>query len=820
MLAMTLPAPLAPFGAYNQWIVYYLRPKPDKPGKTDKVPVHHATGWRCSLTAADSWTTYEAACAAASRLAAMPATSWPNDGGGCDERHAYGVGFVFTKADPFWFLDVDGALVDGKWSPVALDLIASLPGAAWEISQSGTGLHAFGTGEYPADRKVKNTTYGVELYHHDRFVALTRNTWTTAGSAAAHVPQIAQVAVRYLEQRNDDGDAPGWTTTPFEGWDASLADDEELIRRMLASKSLNDVLGSRDGGGPRWTVQQLWAGTDVPEDLQSEADGALAAHLAFWTGKNCERVEALMQRSGLLRPKWHTSRPIYGTYLRTTIVNAVGAVANIAKPRPVQQVQDDGTLAVVEEAYGAYVSAFQMPAFFKGCAYIIDANKVFTKRYGMLSATAFDTTFGGHAFPLDDEGRKVTASAWEAFRMHQMWRPPIADSVCFRPELPTGQMVSYEGRQLLNSYVPIDTVKVDGDPSRFIEFMKRILPIETDRLIALSYMAAMVQNPGRKFQWWLVIQGAEGNGKTLLLRCLSHAIGHRYTHLVNPEAMAKTGNQFNSWIEGHLFVGIEEIYMSKRRDFLETFKSTVTNDRIGIEGKGLAQRTGDNRANGLMLTNHKEAIPVTVDSRRYAILYCAQQSEFDLRRDNMHGSYFPDLYNWLLGRDEYAGLGENYGYAVVAHYLANYTPDPRFNPAGLCQRAPHSSSFGEALQQSLGRAEQEIQEAIEEGRPGFCGGWVSSHYLDLLLDRIRAAVPRNKRRQLMQSIGYDWHPALGDSGRVHNIVLPDGNKPRLYVRKDSSALALSSAADVARMYGAAQMPMTQAMVGDPTPVYS
>ena len=55
----------------------------------------------------------------------------------------------------------------------------------------------------------------------------------------------------------------------------------------------------------------------------------------------------------------------------------------------------------------------------------------------------------------------------------------------------------------------------------------------------------------------------------------------------------------------------------------------------------------------------------------------------------------------------------------------------------------------------------------------------------------------------IRSMGFDWHPAL-PHGRVHNMVLPDAGKPRLFILAGHAALTLTAAADVARAYTAAQ----------------
>lgn len=761
---MTLPAPLEPLGAYRQWIIYRLVPHPTKPGKTDKKPCHHATGAICSLMDPANWTDYATAAAAVAA------------------GRGHGVGFVFTPADPFWFLDVDDAFADDQWSPLATDLYGQLRGAAWEVSQSGRGLHAIGTG-LAVPHSVEKKGIKAGLYDQGRFCALTLNCYE-GGSAAANLPVINEIAAIYWPPlAGPDGAIPGWTDEPVDEW-VGPDDDETLLRMAKASRS---AAGAFDG---KASFADLWEG-NIGTYGQSEADAALAAHLAFWTGKNCERIERLMRQSGLARDKWERA----SAYLEPTILRACAVTSKVlqmaAVPTEAPPVPPDAAKALeTGEPFGAYVPPADFHRYFHGCAYVITSSQIYTPAHGLLSSTAFDTVFGGRMFVLDGEGRKVTSSAWEAFRLNQQWRPPIADGICFRPELPTGAVTNYEGRALINTYVPIMTRRVAGDVAPFIDFLGRILPDPGDRNILTGYMAAVVQNPGLKAQWWPVLQGVEGNGKTLILRCMSHAIGHRYTHLVNPEAMAKTGGQFNSWIEGNLFCGIEEIYVAKRRDFLESFKSTVTNDRIALEGKGVDQRTGDNRCNGILLTNHPDGVPITTDTRRYAVFYTAQQTEADLTRDGMNDEYFLRLYDWLNAD----------GYAIVNEWLRSQV----VARSSLSSRAPKTSSHVSALRWSMGNAEQEILEAVEQGQQGFRGGWVSSHYLNMLLDRIRAHVAPNKRRDLMRSLGYDYHPDMPD-GRANNPVLPDGVKSRLYIRQDHLvALNLTNHVAICDAYTSAQ----------------
>ena len=539
----------------------------------------------------------------------------------------------------------------------------------------------------------------------------------------------------------------------------------------------------------------------------SSVDAALATHLAFWTGKNCERIRELMYRSALVRDKWE-ARGEY--YLPRTILRACNVSKDVAKGMAAALPAPPSPAVAQEAGIGIrdgneYMGADGQIGHFRGCVYVRADDKIFTPDGDLLNKSRFDATYGGYQFVLDPTGQKMTTSAWEAFTQSRIYSAPKCHALCFRPERPSGALLHEEGRVLLNTYVPIDVPRIAADPSRFTGLLAKLLPVERDRQILLSYLAAMVQYPGHKFQWWPVLQGAEGNGKSALLRIMSYAVGHRYTHLVDVHKMAKVGNNFNAWVQGNLFVGIEEIYVAERRDFLEAFKATVTNDRLPVEKKGVDQSTGDNRINGLMLTNHRDGVPVGVDSRRYAIFYTAQQSAAHIERDGMGGAYFPDFYDWLKGINAYESLGANYGYAVVAHFLHEYAIAEEFNPARLCVRAPQTSSTSEALVASRGRAEQEIAEAIESGRPGFAGGWVSSKAVDDLLERIRANVPRSKRREMLTGLGYDYHPHLHD-GRTNVVVQPDNAKPRLYAKIGHPICEFTEPAIIAKKYQEAQAP--------------
>lgn len=772
-----LPDALAPLASVRQFVVCKFVPIADKPGKTNKFPVD-LMGNIVSAHDPAHWLDAAYACSVA--------TAWGPQ---------YGVGFVFTENDPFWFVDIDNCLQpDNTWSPLALTLCQALGGAAVEVSHSGRGLHIIGTGRPPAHR-CKNTSLAIELYHTDRFVALTGRgaTGSAAADLSANLPWL--VSNYFPPDLDADGRPAEWTEGPCEGW-RGPADDADLLRRAMASMSARSVHGGTATFADLWTGNVEALARSYPDQGRaydaSSADAALAQHLAFWTGKDCGRMERLMRQSALVRDKWERA-----DYMRLTVMTAANRQrdvltdkvpeASTAPPPPVEALKP-------ERVTGAtFLSVADQIELFAGCVYVADQHRVLVPGGHLRKPDQFRVIFGGYTFAMDEENERTTRDAWEAFTLNQAYRRPQADTVCFKPDRAPGEIIHEPGITRVNTWWPVEIGRKVGDPGPFLRHLRKLLPNERDADLLLSYMAACVQHKGVKFQWTVVVQGVAGNGKTLFTRCVAQAVGRRYVHW--PKA-SKIAEKFNGWMPGKVFYGVEDIYVpGSRVEILEEMKPMITGgDGLEIEGKGADQVSMDICGNFLLNTNHKDGLRKTSDDRRYANLFTAQQTVADLQRDGMTGNYFPDLYNWLRAD----------GYAIVNELLHTFPIPPALNPA-LVDRSPITSSTDEAIQASLGHVEQEVLEQIEQETPGFAGGWVSSVMLDRLLERLNktGAMPRNRRRDMLAALGYHPHPALRD-GRTDNPVMPDNGKPRLFVRTGHPSLMLSSPAEVAKAYSTAQ----------------
>lgn len=800
---LTLPDALAPLAAYRQFLLYRLVPNPKKPGKFTKLPCN-LSGVVCDAHDSQHWTDAATACAHAIAL---------GDSGG--------VAFTFTALDPFFFLDIDSALgADGQWSPVAQQLCAAFPGAAVELSQSRSGLHIFGRAA-PLLHGCRNNAYGLELYTSGRFVALTG--LQAMGSADTdHTAALSAVVAAYFPF-SPGGGADGnfsLTDAPVPEWNGPT-DDLELIRRACAAKSSATMLGGRASFLDLWQGNATVLAATYPSADSaygaSEADAALASHLAFWTGKHGERIERLMRQSALARDKWERE-----DYLPRTISAVCAKPGAVCKDTPLAlpEHMQATTLAPTPAAQPVGVAMAQDAALpdergqprmrevkgltfvdrqshlrlFAGCVYVSDINKVLVPGRGLMSGERFRVQFGGYTFMMDDSNQRTTRNAFEAFTESQIIRPPLADTYCFRPDLPAREMVKVNGQLRVNTYEDVSVPRQTGDATPFLEHLCKVIPDVRDRTIFMCYMAACVQYKGIKFQWAPLLQGVPGNGKTLFTRCVAEALGKRYVHW--PKA-SKLTKEFNAWMVGKLLYGVEDIYTPhNKEEVFEELKPMITGgDGLEIEGKGVDQVTMDICGNFMFNSNHKDGMRKRRDDRRFCMFFSAQQHHADLARDGMDGDYFPKLYDWLR-----AG-----GYAIVTELLYTYTIADEFNPAKGCHRAPFTSSTEEAIGSGEGGVEQQLREVIAQGRPGFAGGWISGMQFGRFLDDIKQSqrITPNKRRDMLRHLGYELHRGLTD-GRVNNPVQPDGGKTQLYIQAGHADAHLTVAADIAKAYTAAQ----------------
>jgi hypothetical protein len=818
---------LAQMQGVRAFILYKLLPQAD--GSLDKVPLNPYSGRLVSAHEPNEW------------MLPSEAAIWAEQYGS-DHGVAVVISeqIVLPNGLRLFCLDLDKCRDGNSWLPHAASFCARFSGALIECSVSGNGLHVFASyrGERP-DHGVKNKTYRMELYTRLRFIALT-GVGMTGNALADHTSTLQGVAKEFFPPHDDLEYGDTLTEKPVVEW-YGPDDDEELLRRAMRSNSGGAVFGGKAAFADLWYGNVASLSRAFPPFKntafdESAADQALANHLAFWTGNHGVRMERMMRASALMRSKYDRPGYLVGTINRacgsqrqwykgsqpattaeqTAVPHATGtteptdnaavagallnALVSAPAPPTAQAVPAPahvttgapGGFSSVRPNVGDYLTLNQQLALFEGCVYVQDMHQVMMPQGYMLSSERFDAEFSGYTFIATADGTRPARRAWDAFVHSEVHNFPKVKGTFFDPRSAPRTITVRDGWTFINSWVPIDIPRRRGDPSPFLSHLKRILPLGNDADILLAYFAACVQYPGIKFQWWPLIQGVEGNGKTILSELLERAVGSRYAHW--PKA-SEVGSRFNAPFYGKILILVEDVKISEARDSLwETLKPMITGRKLEIESKGVDKVTREVSFNGVLNTNHKNGIRKTRNDRRICPFFCAQQHESDLARDGLTEDYFNWLREWI--RIE--------GGPVVTDYLMTYEIPEQWNPATRAIRAPKTTATEEAITAGLGSVEQEVLEAIQQSMPGFRGGWVSSSALDLLLSRMGKAstIPRNKRRDLLESLGYTLHPALPD-GRTP-VADTDGSRPRLYVRGEAQGAQETNPSTVIQWYQWAQ----------------
>lgn len=769
---MIITPPLLPLTRYNQFIVWKKIPIQGS-NRSEKKPVHPQT--LRNHDPHDPAIHMPADVAIAAAAGAGP---------------EYGIGFVFTERDPFFFIDIDDCLNSDGWDDTARDLMTRFAGAAVEVSDSRTGLHIIACGTPPTPRRCKSIdpSYTFDLYTEGRFVALTcanalGDAWTD--HTAALTPLVNQYLPPSVAVLTD------WTDEPCDGWDG-YTNDDNLINAAMASRSAAAQFSGRASFADLYTCNTRALEASFPSDNYagtfdaSRVDAALAQHLAFWTGKNCERIETLMRGSALLRDKWDL-RP---NYLPDTITRAVGLQDKVHIRR-----QGNVPAPVAAAEHYALRPGFQWLSpsdqieYFRGCIYVRSVHKILVPDGELLDQKQFRAFYGGYVFALDSIDDKSTRNAWEAVTEAQYTEYPKVAGMRFLPDEPFGSITKIRGRSFVNTFTPQYGERKPGPVDLFLRHLELLLPDPDDRRILTSFLAGCVQSPGVKAQWCPVIQGTEGNGKTALYHALEYALGDDYCHQLDPNDV---DSKFNAWIERKLIVTVEEIRTGGRYEVADRLKPLITNRRVPVQGKGLDQRTGDNVANFLLFSNHLDAVLKTRSDRRYCVFYTAQQSKQDLARDGMTSRYFDTLYDWLRGD----------GAAAVADYLYNYPIS-----VNLQGQAPDTSSTQLAIHSSQGVAEQLIEEAVDMEEYGFRGGMISTRCAQQWLSDHRKNLSPQAVSKLLVDLGYQRHPALDSSEGKAKI---DGITHRIYARFGSDGWKCSSHREVVEAWRALQRPAASA----------
>lgn len=270
----------------NNWIVWKWE---KRKGKWTKPP-YQVNGDPAKSNDPATWVSFEKALAAY------------RNGGSWD-----GIGFMLDKSGMVGF-DWDDCLDDSQnIDPEVKKHIEGIDSYT-EISPSGRGMKTLCGGRLP-----KGGHHGerIGVFDSVRYFCVTGKIVPYFSQDIE--PRHAQVEALVRKLWPSDYERPKTAIKPRPIPEA-LADDEVIAK----------ALASNDGA----KFKALWQGDFSGYPSQSEADQALCCKLAFWTGRDPARIDALFRASGLMREKWEREG-----YREKTIGRAIELTAEVYEPK-------------------------------------------------------------------------------------------------------------------------------------------------------------------------------------------------------------------------------------------------------------------------------------------------------------------------------------------------------------------------------------------------------------------------------------------------------------------------------------------------------
>jgi len=287
------------------------------------------------------------------------------------KKYVWHIGFAFG-GNGVCGIDLDKCVGEnGALSDFAKEVLSAMQSYA-EYSPSGKGVHLLAKCNevFPSGGLHKKE---IEIYQSGRFFTMTGN--RLEGSPA----EINDCTDTVLALYDKFKPAPQISEMP-----RSVGIGNQGTVSLSDTELLNKARKARDGAD----FDMLYRGDFSKFSSQSEADLALCNKLAFWTGRDAARMDALFRQSGLYRRKWDEKHGS-DTYGRITVSKAIAACSKAYEPpKPKKDKPKSNPAAAgyagtsVSEHNGGYYLFRSNGSFKELTNFIIEPKEVLTTETG------------------------------------------------------------------------------------------------------------------------------------------------------------------------------------------------------------------------------------------------------------------------------------------------------------------------------------------------------------------------------------------------------------------------------------------------------
>lgn len=167
----------------------------------------------------------------------------------------------------------------------------------------------------------------------------------------------------------------------------------------------------------------------------------------------------------------------------------------------------------------------------------------------------------------------------------------------------------------------LPTTVTDADVGPWLDHVALVIPDERERGIVLDWLAWIIQNPGAKPNWAVLIGSTwEGMGKDLMLDPVRMALGAANVREIGPGDIM---SQWTWWAANTRLVIVEEMHSFERKETMNRLKPLIAAPpyTLTINKKGQPQYEVPNLIASIFFTNMDNALALSKQDRRFMVCW-------------------------------------------------------------------------------------------------------------------------------------------------------------------------------------------------------
>lgn len=195
----------------------------------------------------------------------------------------------------------------------------------------------------------------------------------------------------------------------------------------------------------------------------------------------------------------------------------------------------------------------------------------------------------------------------------------------------------------------------DAEVQTWLDHVAFVIPDDRERSIVLDWLAWIIQNPGEKPNWSLVIGSTvEGMGKDMMIEPVRVALGAANVREIGPDDLV---SGYTDFLANTRLLLVEEMQMSERKAMMNRLKPLVAAPpyTLRVNIKFEPQYEVPNIVAAIFFTNMDNALSLSKQDRRYFVTWNHGQPREALYYEALANWYADGgaamAARWLLSRD-------------------------------------------------------------------------------------------------------------------------------------------------------------------------